>query len=129
MEPQTTERKKTLRVTVHARAGAPPIHPRTITLTNSVEKVVWRCLDLPSGATLQIVFRADPRGPFFLLESKGSEVIGWGNRGPEETSRRYTYVASIQTGTVAKPVGSGNLKNNATKPVPMIVDPPAGPRV
>lgn len=68
------------------------------------------------------MFRKDPRGPFFILESTGNEVVGWGNRGPE-TARRYVYEATIQTSAGITPAGVGFVSNQATKPVPMGIDP------
>jgi hypothetical protein len=110
--------RRTLDVAIEAQAGAPnPIDPETITLNNSVLRVVWRCSDLPPDTRLQIVFPEDPRGPFVRLESTGNEVIGWGNRGPAETSRHYVYEARLQTGLGEALVGAGTLKNSATKPI------------
>lgn len=123
--------RKTLEVRVSAQAVArKPVDPESITLNNSVLRVVWRGVDLPSDTTLQIVFRGDARGPFFLLESNGSEVTGWGNRGPAETEDRYTYEAVIQAGSEgAHGVGTGTLNNRAQKviPVPVGVDPEREP--
>jgi len=122
--------RQTKTITVQARPGAPlPIRPKTLTLTNNVHRVVWHCADLPPNARLEIVFREDPRGPFFLLEPTGSEVIGWGNRGPGETVKRYTYKAVIHTGAGTTSVGPGSLTNHATKPIPMGVDPEVEPPV
>jgi hypothetical protein len=110
--------RRTLNVTVDARTGAPhPIDPETITLDDSVLRVVWRCPGLSPESRLQIVFPEDSRGPFFRLDSTGNEVIGWGNRGPAETSTIYVYEARVQTGAGPVPVGPGTLKNRATKPV------------
>jgi hypothetical protein len=122
--------RKTLEVTVSAQAGArKPVDPESITLNNSVLRVVWRGVNLPSDASLQIVFRGDARGPFLLLESTGSEVIGWGNRGPAETETQYNYEAAVQTGTGTEGIGPGTIKNRTTKPimVPTTTYPPPGP--
>jgi len=117
--------RKTL--TVKVQPGSPQlVRPETVTLTNDVYRVVWHCDGLPPDASLQIVFQEDPRGPFFLLESTGSEVIGRGNRGPAETLKRYTYEVAIQTGPGTEGMeaaGVGRLKNNATEPVPAVIDP------
>jgi|GEM_PF-3236991 len=114
-------------VTVTVQPGSPqPVRPETVTLTNDIYRVVWHCDGLPPDASLQIVFQEDPLGPFFLLESTGSEVIGRGNRGPAETLKRYTYEAGIQTGAGMagmEAAGAGRLKNNATEPVPAVIDP------
>jgi hypothetical protein len=141
---------RTLKVAVHARPGSlQPIRPRKITLTNRAHQVVWECRDLPPGAELLIAFREDPRGPFFHLEFAGSKVIGHGNRGPENTSRRYTYeariridrarrslgtaetdeaVGSLETVPIeadgeVRPLGEGTVLNEVTHPC----DPPPGP--
>lgn len=120
--------RRTLEVTVSAQAG---VDPESITLNNSVLRVVWRGVDLASDATLQIVFREDARGPFFLLESNGSEVTGWGNRGPAETEDRYAYEAVIQTGSgEAQGVGTGTLNNRAHKVIPVVgLDPERDPPI
>ncbi len=116
---------KTLDVEVRIESGSPhPVRVRPITLTNSIGKVVWHCPDLPAGARLQIIFPDDPRGPFFsLAESTESQVIGLGNRGPGETSRRYVYQVRIG-GINPELVGPGDLKNQATRPVYGSPDPP-----
>jgi hypothetical protein len=116
--------RQTKTISVQARPGAPlPIRPKTLTLTNNVHRVVWQCADLPPNARLEILFAEDPRGPFFLLEPTGSEVIGWGNRGPKDTLKRYTYKAAIHTSAGTTGVGTGFLANQATKPIPMGIDP------
>jgi hypothetical protein len=116
--------RQTKTITVQARPGAPlPIRPKTLTLTDNVHRVVWHCADLPPHARLEIIFREDPRGPFFLLEPTGGEVIGRGNRGPKDTLKRYTYKAVIHTGTGTSSAGAGSLTNHATKPIPMGTDP------
>lgn len=122
---------KTLEVTVSARPGAPqPIDPETITLDDSVLRVIWRCPDLPRDARLQIGFRGDPRGPFFILDSAGSEVTGWGNRGPEETEEQYIYEVRIQAAVGIQALGGGTLNNKPTKPIhppPTTTYDPPGP--
>jgi hypothetical protein len=118
--------RRTKRVIVHATPGtANPIQPRRITLTDAVYKVVWKCNDLPEGATLLIHFREDPRGPFFRLEFAGNRVVGYGNRGPADTAPQYEYEVRTATNGVAVPLGGATLKNSATGPIP--VDPNPGP--
>jgi hypothetical protein len=110
--------RETLEVTVSAQVDIrKPVDPESITLNNSVLRVVWRCPDLPSGASLQIIFEGDERGPFFSLESTGTEVIGSGNRGPEDTEERYSYEAMVQSGAGMQSAGKGRLKNHATRPI------------
>jgi hypothetical protein len=129
-EPKCEGAQRILEVTVRAQPDSTkPILPKTLTLTDSVLIVVWRCDDLPPDGRLVIVFEKDPRGPFFFLECTGREVIGWGNRGPE-TARRYAYEARIETGTeVGVVIGGGNVRNQATKPVPSftVIYPPREP--
>lgn len=117
--------RRTLNVVVRLEPGAShPVHVRPITLTNSIARVVWRCPGLPPGARLQILFADDPRGPFFSLEESGGEVIGLGNRGPDDTSRKYAYTVKVGGGTHPPLQGPGRLTNHATEPLPGSIDPP-----
>jgi len=53
-----------------------------IELTPAVAHVVWCCVSLPAGGTLEIRFTEPPReGPFIRLERDGNFVIGSGNVG------------------------------------------------
>lgn len=139
---------QTLQVKVGFRPGSRnPIQVQPITLTNSIGKVVWYCPDLPEGARLQIVFPKDQRGPFMALRRYPGEIVGLGNRGPDETSRKYTYKVRIrgigssseatpelalaamdeEGGTEQTLEGKGDLLNEATNevcPDPPIEDPP-----
>jgi hypothetical protein len=115
--------KRTLRVIVHASSAIPnPIQPRRIRLTDAVSKVVWQCNDLPPGATLLIRFREDPRGPFFHLEFFGNRVIGYGNRGPADTAKKYLYDAAVQHGAAVETLDSGVAFNESP-----VVEAPLGP--
>ena len=127
-ETRERRRRRTKKVTVRARPGtAKPIRPQVVTLTDEIYRVVWHCEDLARGATLVIAFREDPRGPFFLLEFAESYVIGYGNRGPEDTSRTYEYVArSLKNGRTTH-LGEGSLKNFAQEPITAPSEPPLGP--
>ena len=124
MSPEAGESRRelgtrTLEIEVQIRPGSPnPVFVRPITLTNSVGKVVWRCADLPAGAGLRIVFPDDPRGPFFSLKAVSeSEVVGLGNRGPEETGREYLYTVAI-AGTDPELAGEVTMHNEATEAIP-----------
>jgi hypothetical protein len=123
-EPRAQE---TLTVTVQARPGFPePINPPSITLTDTIYKVVWQCDDLPAGATLLIRFREDPRGPFFLLEFAGNRVVGYGNRGPDNTLSHYTYDAAVLDGGVVTSLGVAEVQNATSWiiEIDLIVGPP-----
>lgn len=126
-----------LEVTVQGKLGNPGIVPQTITLTNQIHTVRWRCVNLARGARLEIHIAGDPRGPF--VELRGAffdphEVTGFGNRGPAaHTLKEYAYEARIvRQGGVSRAAGSGKLLNKATKAVghPQaegLGEPPVGP--
>jgi hypothetical protein len=110
-----------LEVTVQGKLGDPGISPQTITLTNNVHTVRWRCVNLARGARLQIHFPEDPDGPFvdlFAPEAVPREVNGFGNRGPRKTLKEYAYEARIvRRGGLTRVAGSGRVLNHATKKV------------
>jgi hypothetical protein len=101
------------------------VRPQHITLTDQVSNVVWECADLPPGGELVIAFLGDPRGPFVRVESSGNQVIGYGNRGPDDTSRHYEYEARVETDGAVQLIGPGEVLNNATDPSPS--ERPLGP--
>jgi hypothetical protein len=116
--------KRTLRVSVRSTPGTRnPIQPRYIKLTDMVNKVVWRCDDLPRGATLLIHFRDDPRGPFVRLEFAGNRVIGYGNRGLRDTAKMYFYEAAVHVAGTVTTLDYGIVENDST----IVVEPPVGP--
>jgi hypothetical protein len=116
-----------LEVRVQAGLANPGISPQTITLTNQVHTVRWRCVNLPRGARLEIHFPADLRGPFVDLWSTDAnprEVAGFGNRGPQDTLPEYEYEARIvRRRGLKRVVATGRLINHATH---HINDPRAG---
>jgi hypothetical protein len=126
-----------LEVTVQGRLGHPGIVPQTITLTNQVHTVRWRCVNLARGARLEIHFPDDPQGPFVELRpsfaAAPAEVTGFGNRGPRDSLKEYAYEARIvRRAGLSRAAGSGTLLNKATKKVNHpgaegLGDPPVGP--
>lgn len=108
-----------LEVTVQGKLGNPGIAPQTITLTNGVHTVRWRCVGLVRGSRLEIHFPENPDGPFvdlFASPVDVHEVVGFGNRGPQSTEKEYAYEARIVRRTGRKRVvGSGRVINKATK--------------
>jgi hypothetical protein len=125
-----------LEVTVQGKLGDPGISPQTITLTNQVHTVRWRCVNLVRGARLEIHIAGDPKGPFVELRgafANPAEVTGFGNRGPAHTLKEYAYEARIvRRGGLSRTAGSGKLLNKATKAVGHphaegLGDPPVGP--
>lgn len=116
-----------LEVTVQGRPGDPGISPQTITLTDHIHTVHWRCVNLARGARLEIHFPQDPLGPFVALEAPAAaprDVTGYGNRGPGDTRKEYRYQARIvRKSGLTRVAGTGRLINKATK---RINDPRAG---
>ena len=125
-----------LEVTVQGKLGDPGITPHTITLTDHVHTVRWRCVNLARGARLEIDFAGDSRGPFVELRGAFAdphEVTGFGNRGPAHTVKEYAYEARIvRRGGFSRPAGSGKVLNKAKTAVGHpgaegLGDPPVGP--
>jgi hypothetical protein len=107
-----------LEVTVQGKLGSPGISPQTITLTNQVHTVRWRCVNLARGSRLEIHFPGDPRGPFVDLDAPADSpgvVTGYGNRGPGDALKEYEYEARIVRRTgLKRVVATGRLVNHAT---------------
>ena len=127
-----------LEVTVQGRliGAGPRISPQTITLTDHIHTVRWRCVNLARGARLEIHIAGDPKGPFVELRGAFAdphEVTGFGNRGPAHSLKEYAYEARIvRRGGLSRAAGSGKLLNKATKAVGHpgaegLGEPPVGP--
>ncbi|HBL26971.1 MAG TPA: hypothetical protein DD490_09070 [Acidobacteria bacterium] len=112
-----------LEVTVQGKLGQPGLTPQTITLTDQVHTVRWRCVNLAKGSRLEIHIAGDPKGPFVELRAAAittnpAEVQGFGNRGPRKTLKEYAYEARIvRRGGLSRSAGSGTLRNQAKKAV------------
>ena len=125
-----------LEVTVQGKLGNPGIVPQTITLTDQIHTVRWRCVNLASGARLEIHFADDPKGPFVELRGAFADhhvVTGFGNRGPAHSLKEYAYEARlVRRAGLSRTAGSGKLLNKATKAVGHpgaegLGEPPVGP--
>src|SRR5947208_15361629 len=70
-----------------------------ITLTNDDDDVLWEFQDLPSGASANIRFDGDSRGPFQELLQYENQMFGLGNRGPGATlgANLYSYHAELKS--------------------------------
>jgi hypothetical protein len=88
------------------------IEQETITLTDSIDGVLWRFHGLPKGASPVIGF-ADDQGPFVSLETGAKSVMGKGNIGPGPVDL-YSYQVEVRTRRGLAHTTTGLLINAAT---------------
>lgn len=100
-----------------------------IELTGAVAHVVWWCVSLPKGGTLEVQFEEPPReGPFLRLERDGNFVIGSGNVGTPKP-RKLKYQVRVHSPAVDCS-GEGVVVNEVEQRIsagPIHCSPPDGP--
>jgi hypothetical protein len=71
------------------------VDPPLLQLDDSIDHVVWWCVDLPKGGFLQVDFQGSSVGPFAALRTQDGLVIGSGNVGLQ-AKNSYPYKIGVK---------------------------------